>query len=101
MKKIILFIALVCLASCTKESMLEEPKTPLEIMVDIASYNQNISDVSTRASVNNGVITSFAPGDDFGLIVVDKNRNLVADNYKYVVQKTGHGYRVDKKTGEL
>ena len=101
MKKIILFIALVCLASCTKESMLEEPKTPLEIMVDIASYNQNISDVSTRASVNNGVITSFAPGDDFGLIVVDKNRNLVADNYKYVVQKTGHGYRVDKTTGNV
>lgn len=101
MKKIILFITLICLASCTKESMLEEPKTPLEIMVDIASYNQNICDVSTRASVNNGVITSFAPGDDFGLIVVDKNGKLVVKNYKYVVQKTGHGYRVDKTTGNV
>ncbi|MGM9780213.1 MAG: fimbrillin family protein [Prevotella sp.] len=95
MKKIILFIAFVCLASCTKESMLEEAKAPLDIVVDIASYNQNVNDVATRASVNNGVITSFAPGDDFGLIVVDEDGNVVNKNYRYVVQKSGHGYRVD------
>lgn len=96
MRKILqLLIASVCLASCTTESMLEEAKTPLEIVVDIASYNRNVNDVATRASVNNGVITSFAPGDDFGLIVADEDGNVVNKNYRYVVQKSGHGYRVD------
>lgn len=96
MRKILFFLlTLVCLASCTKESLVEEAKIPMDIVVDIASYNQNVNDVATRASVNNGVITSFAAGDDFGLIVVDEDGNVVNKNYRYVVQKSGHGYRVD------
>ncbi len=96
MRKIVFFLlTLVCLASCSTESLLEESKTPLEIVVDIASYNRNVNQVATRASINNGVITSFAPGDDFGLIVVDEDGNVVNKNYRYVVQKSGHGYRVD------
>lgn len=96
MRKTVFFLlTLVCLASCTKESLVEEAKAPLDIVVDIASYNQSISGVSTRASVNNGVITSFASGDDFGLIVVDEDSNVVNKNYRYVVQTSGQGFRVD------
>ena len=98
MRKIILLLTWICLASCTSDSLLDEQRgTPLEIQVDVVAYNQDVDDVSTRASVNNGVITTFAPGDDLGLFVVDKSSGeLVANNYRYVVQKTGNAYRVDE-----
>ena len=98
MKKIIQLIILTFLASCTAESITDEQeKTPLEIRVSVAAYNQDINDVpSSRASVNNGVVTSFAPGDDLGLIVVDQNDGVVVNNYRFVVQKTGNAYRVDE-----
>ncbi|MGN1245060.1 MAG: fimbrillin family protein [Muribaculaceae bacterium] len=95
MRKIVQLLILTCLASCTAESIENGQEAPLEILVDIAAYNQDINDVSSRASINSGVITSFAPGDDLGLIVLDQNGNIVVNNYRYVVQKTGHGYRVD------
>ena len=100
MKKILLLLALTGLVSCTPESVLDEGKAPLDIVVDVATYNRDVNSIPTRASINEGVVTSFAPGDDFGLIVVDDQGNLVADNYRYVVQKTGHGYRVDD-TGKV
>lgn len=74
---------------------MNEQDTALEIMVDVVAYNRNVNDVSSRASINNGVITSFAPGDDFGLIVVDQNGTIINNNYKFVLQKTGLAYRVD------
>ncbi len=95
--RILLLLTLAFLASCSADDMPEEARTPLEIIVDIASYNGNVNDVATRASINNGVITSFAPGDDFGLIVADEDGNVVNRNYRYLVQKTGHGYRVDNQ----
>ena len=95
MKNIFLFLALVCLASCTTDNILEAYRPKLEICVDVAAFNQDINDIATRASVNNGVITSFAAGDDLGLFVIDNNDNIIANNYKYVVQKTGLAYRVD------
>ena len=86
------------LASCTAESLTDEQeKTLLEIRVSVAAYNQDINDVSSsRASINSGVVTSFAPGDDLGLIVTDQNGNIVVNNYRYMVQKTGNAYRVDE-----
>ena len=86
------------LASCTAESLTDEQeKTLLEIRVSVAAYNQDINDVSSsRASINSGVVTSFAPGDDLGLIVVDQNGEVVVNNYRYMVQKTGNAYRVDE-----
>ena len=86
------------LASCTAESITgEQDKALLEIRVSVAAYNQGINDVSSsRASINSGVITSFAPGDDLGLIVTDQNGNIVVNNYRYMVQKTGNAYRVDE-----
>lgn len=86
------------LASCTAESITgEQDKALLEIRVSVAAYNQDINDVSSsRASINSGVITSFAPGDDLGLIVTDQNGNIVVNNYRYMVQKTGNAYRVDE-----
>ena len=97
MKKILQLIILTFLASCTAESLTDEQeKTLLEIRVSVAAYNQDINDVSSsRASINSGVVTSFAPGDDLGLIVVDQNGEVVVNNYRFVVQKTGNAYRVD------
>ena len=95
MKKFIPLIILLLLASCSSENIMKEQDTALEIMVDVVAYNRNVNDVSSRASINNGVITSFAPGDDFGLIVVDQNGTIINNNYKFVLQKTGLAYRVD------
>ena len=98
MKKILQLIILTFLASCTAESLTDEQeKTLLEIRVSVVAYNQDINDVSSsRASINSGVITSFAPGDDLGLIVIDPKGNIVVNNYRYMVQKTGNAYRVDE-----
>ena len=98
MKKILQLIILTFLASCTAESLTDEQeKTLLEIRVSVAAYNQDINDVSSsRASINSGVVTSFAPGDNLGLIVTDQNGNIVVNNYRYMVQKTGNAYRVDE-----
>ena len=98
MRKIILVLLAVssicCLVSCDSDSAVDDVKTPLKIMVDIDSYSQVNGGVMLRR-VNKGVFTTFEEGDDFGLIVVDGSGNLVADNYRYVVQKSGLGYRVD------
>lgn len=97
MKKILQLIILSFLVSCTAESITDEQeKALLEIRVSVAAFNQDINDVSSsRASINSGVVTSFAPGDDLGLIVADQNGNLIVNNYRFVVQKTGNAYRVD------
>ena len=95
MKKIVLLLIWACLAACTTDTLPGEDSTPLEISVEVAAYDRGINGVATRASVNNGVVTSFAAGDDLGLFVVAKDGTLVANNYRYMVQKTGNGYRVD------
>ncbi len=95
MNKTILLPILMCLVACSAETMLEDSKPELAIVVSVASYGQDINGVSTRASINNGVSTSFAVGDDLGLFVVDKDGALIADNIRYVIQKTGLAYRVD------
>ena len=98
MRKIVLVLLAVssicCLVSCDSDSVVDDVKTPLKIMVDIDSYNQ-VNGVVMLRRVNKGVFTTFEEGDDFGLIVVDGSGNLVADNYRYVVQKSGLSYRVD------
>ena len=102
MRQILLFLATICLASCTTDALLEteEGRTPLEIKVDIAAYNQDITGVASR-STTNGVVTTLAEGDAIGLFVVDKTSgSFIAQNYKYVVQKTGNVYRVDE-TGKV
>ncbi len=90
----ILFVA-IAFAACSTDTLLETEKMPMEISVDVASFAGKTQDVSTRASVNNGIYTTFAEGDDFGVFVVDKDGNLVADNLRYVVAKTGNAYPVD------
>ena len=96
MKKFLPLIILTLLASCTSEPLSREQGMPLEIVVDVAAYTNNISDIRSRASINSGVYTSFAPGDDFGIIVLDKNGSVINNNYRFVVQKTGLAYRVDE-----
>lgn len=97
MNKILPLILLIfwCLTSCSDERDLIEQGTPLEIMVEVASYSQNVDNVSSRASIHTGVVTKFAAGDDLGLIVLDKDGNTVINNYRFVVQKTGLAYRAD------
>ena len=85
----------ILLSSCTTDITPEHDKPQLEIRVDVSAYDQDINGVSTRASLNSGVITTFAPGDDLGLIVIGRDGTIVADNYRYVVQKTGLAYRTD------
>ena len=103
--KHILYILLVAIAfaACSTDNLLETEKMPMEISVDVASFAGKTQDVSTRASVNNGIYTTFAEGDDLGVFVVDKNGNFVVDksgnvvanNLRYVVAKTGNAYPVD------
>ena len=95
--KHILYILLVAIAfaACSTDTLLETEKMPMEISVDVASFAGKTQDVSTRASVNNGIYTTFAEGDDLGVFVVDKDGNLVADNLRYVVAKTGNAFPVD------
>ena len=95
--KHILYILLVAIAfaACSTDTLLETEKMPMEISVDVASFAGKTQDVSTRASVNNGIYTTFAEGDDLGVFVVDKSGNLVADNLKFKVAKTGNAYPVD------
>lgn len=95
--KHILYILLVAIAfaACSTDTLLETEKMPMEISVDVASFAGKTQDVSTRASVNNGIYTTFAEGDDLGVFVVDKSENLVADNLKFKVAKTGNAYPVD------
>ena len=97
MNKILPLILLICwcLTSCSDEREPLEQGTPLEIMVEVASYSQNVDNVSSRASIHTGVVTKFAAGDDLGLIVLDKDGNTVVNNYRFVVQKTGLAYRAD------
>lgn len=90
----ILFVA-IAFAACSTNNHLETEKMPMEISVDVASFAGKTQDVSTRASVNNGIYTTFAEGDDLGVFVVDKSGNIVADNLRYVVAKTGNAYPVD------
>lgn len=85
---------MICLAACSSEPIMREQGTPLEIKVDIVAYSQNVNDVNSRTSTN-GVVTSFVPGDEIGLIVLDQYGNVVINNYKFEVQKTGLAYRVD------
>ena len=95
--KHILYILLVAIAfaACSTDTHLETEKMPMEISVDVASFAGKTQDVSTRASVNNGIYTTFAEGDDLGVFVVNKSGNLVADNLKFKVAKTGNAYPVD------
>ena len=90
----ILFVA-IAFAACSTDNLLETEKMPMEISVDVASFAGKTQDVSTRASVNNGIYTTFAEGDDLGVFVVDKSGNFVANNLRYVVAKTGNAYPVD------
>ena len=82
-------------AACSTDTLLETERMPMEISVDVASFAGKTQDVSTRASLNNGIYTTFAEGDDLGVFVVDKDGNLVADNLKFKVAKTGNAYPVD------
>ena len=95
--KHILYILLVAIAfaACSTDTLLETEKMPMEISVDVASFAGKTQDVSTRASVNNGIYTTFAEGDDLGVFVVDKSGKIVANNLRYVVAKTGNAYPVD------
>ena len=90
----ILFVA-IAFAACSTDNHLETEKMPMEISVDVASFAGKTQDVSTRASVNNGIYTTFAEGDDLGVFVVDKSGKIVANNLRYVVAKTGNAYPVD------
>lgn len=85
----------IAFAACSTDTLLETEKMPMEISVDVASFAGKTQDVSTRASVNNGIYTTFAEGDDLGVFVVDKSGNFVADNLKFKVAKTGNAYPVD------
>ena len=85
----------IVFAACSTDTLLETEKTPMEISVDVASFAGKTQDVSTKASVNNGIYTTFAEGDDLGVFVVDKSGNVVANNLRYVVTKTGNAYPVD------
>ncbi|MGN0224418.1 MAG: fimbrillin family protein, partial [Muribaculaceae bacterium] len=97
MNKILPLILLICwcLVSCSDEQEPNAQGTPIEIMVEVASYSQNVDNVSSRASIHTGVVTKFATGDDLGLIVLDKDGNTIINNYRFVVQKTGLAYRAD------
>ena len=90
----LLFVA-TTFAACSTDSPFATETMPMEISVDVASFAGKTQGVSTRASVNNGIYTTFAEGDDLGVFVVDKNGNFVANNLKFKVAKTSNAYPVD------
>lgn len=90
----LLFVA-TTFAACSTDSPFATETMPMEISVDVASFAGKTQGVSTRASVNNGIYTTFAEGDDIGVFVVDNNGSLVVNNLRYVVAKTGNVYPVD------
>ena len=84
------------LAGCSPDlTLVEAPGIPMQISAEVAAYGTELQDLSTRASINNGVFTSFATGDDLGIIVTDASGNILADNLRYVVSRTGNAYRAD------
>ena len=102
LRTIVLIIAIIALSGCSTDLLLTETTgTPMQISAEVATYGTSMQDLPARASVNNGVFTSFAAGDDLGLIVVDKSGNLVANNLRYVVSRTGNAYRTDADGGVI
>ncbi|MDY4627912.1 MAG: fimbrillin family protein [Prevotella sp.] len=95
MKYIYLLIATIAFASCTSDIITDGGRIPVEIVVEATSFEEKVQDVSTRASVNAGITTTFVAGDDLGIFVVDAGGNIIVDNLKYVITKTGHAYPVD------
>lgn len=88
----------ILLAGCHAEEIIQDglqAGQPLRISASIQDYDEGSNtDIATRASVNAGVTTSFAVGDDMGVIGV-RNGQLVYDNVRYVKQKTGAWEPVD------
>ena len=95
MKYIYLLIATIAFASCTSDIITDGGRIPLEIVIDAVPFEEKVQDVSTRASVNAGITTTFVAGDDLGIFVVDAGGNIIVNNLKYVITKTGHAYPVD------
>ena len=94
-KYIYLLIAIIAFASCTSDIITDGGRIPIEIVVEATSFEEKVQDVSTRASVNAGITTTFVAGDDLGIFVVDAEDNIIVNNLKYVITKTGHAYPVD------
>ena len=90
-----IFFVATAFTACSTDTLQETEKMPMEISVDVASFTGKTQDVSTRASGNNGIYTTFIEGDDLGVFVLDKNGKLIANNLRYVVAKTGNAYPVD------
>ena len=96
MKYIYLLLATIAFASCSSDIISDAGNIPVEIVVEATSFEEKVQDVSTRASVNGGITTSFVEGDDLGVFVTDAAGNLIVDNLRYVITKTGNAYPVDK-----
>ena len=94
MNYLYILLTAIMFAACSADSLLETEKMPMEISVDVASFAGKTQNVSTKVT-NNGIYTTFAVGDDFGVFVVDKDGNLVADNLRYRVAKSGNAFAVD------
>ena len=88
-------ITTLAFASCTSDIITDGGRIPVEIVVEATSFEEKVQDVSTRASVNAGITTTFVVGDDLGIFVVDAEDNIIVNNLKYVITKTGHAYPVD------
>ena len=88
-------ITTLAFASCTSDIITDGGRIPVEIVVEATSFEEKVQDVSTRASVNAGITTTFVAGDDLGIFVVDAEDNIIVNNLKYVITKTGHAYPVD------
>lgn len=95
MKYIYLLLATIAFASCSSDIVTDAGKIPVEIVVEATSFEEKVQDVSTRASVNGGITASFVEGDDLGVFVTDAAGNLIVDNLRYVITKTGNAYPVD------
>ena len=96
MKYIYLLLLAMAFASCSSDIITDAGKIPVEIVVEATSFEEKVQDVPTRASVNGGITTSFVEGDDLGVFVTDAAGNLIVDNLRYVITKTGNAFPVDK-----
>ncbi len=93
MKQIVSALALsLFFSACVSDDVAVTNGSRLALKAEVMSRQTG---ASPKAVVGSGVVTTFEPDDVMGLFEVDENGDVVADNQRFMFQKTGLAYRVD------
>ncbi|MGN1353804.1 MAG: fimbrillin family protein [Alloprevotella sp.] len=93
MKQTVLLLVLsLLLAGCVSDDVAVTNGSKVSLKAEVLPRQTG---ASPKAVVGTGVVTTFEPGDVMGLFEVDENGAIVADNQRFMFQKTGGAFRVD------